>query len=1769
MRTQLFIIILFSFIFINGQTLKKETINGNIYSLNIQNNISFSITELAGQKRISFNNFIDESTPGEFSFPTHDLFIAIPYNSKPKVEFSKIKSTPLDAIPFINPAVHKLNDSTLAYNDSPLKKVFYKDFEIKGYAFIDEFYCIHIKVYPIKFLELSGKTELIEEYILNFSFDYEINYNQSSINVFHPIVLNPSFGKGFIAASPKTEVKTSDWIDYNKTYLKLGVIKDDIYRITKNDLVAMNINTTSINPNSFKLYVKGNQIPIYVFGENDNSFDESDYIEFFGVRNYGDSNYFDAAVYGQPYKDYLNRYSDTTAYWLTWDGDFGQRVDTITLATGIPIDTIDFYDEFLHYEQNPWLNPPAEGGVVRTEDPEIHETETWIWWFQHQSNASQTFPVTNIYPNRLGKARAKILSWASNIQSNSHLMSLKINNYSTAYDSGYIDKYRVKTLKAVFPSSLLNNGNNTLRIFSYPTQATINSIMGDWREIEYPRYLLAKNDTLTFRYTSLGENGTFGLFKLANVVSNDNIIYKFLGNYKFQKITNFSKSGNIINFIDTVKNSNKYILRTSQTVKKPIFYYKKQFVDLLSTQNQAEYVLITHPFFLNKAQEYANMVSSSYNVTTKVINVFDIYDQLNYGFFAPEPIKEFLKNAYNNWQTPKIKNVFIVGRANYDYYGYKSKYQGAPIDRCLVPSFGTPVSDTWFVIWDETGANIPQINIGRLPARNVSEFDSYMSKHQNYVNSSFDNWNKKFLFFSGGNFTDPNQISTLKGINDFIINNYVAPRPIGGDATHFYKTVNPITNFGPFSPSFIQDKIDNGSLLISYLGHSGTQTWDNSITDPIQLRNLVNRSPFITDFGCSTARFAEPDITSFSELFVNGLSGQAIGYIGNSSLGFTSTSYTAPKLFYEKLLVDTVLTIGDTHRLTKLKLLSTYGSTGTYRLFSLTNSLVGDPIIKIKLPSKPNLLISNTDFSYFGNLSDDTDSVLCKVKFFNSGLANSDTFRIKVQHYYNSQMIREETIAKVLPLFSDSLNFYIKTKNLTGEHKISISLDSENSIEEISESDNYLITIVNVYSSSFRSLFVNPIQNQITNSINFINSTYNSNSDKLKIKVSYNSNFSSSDSTLIPLGTLFTNITLSNYSTPDRLWLKAKPEFGTEYGKPISFIFGTKNSFFLKDSLSFLFESFNNIFISEAISLDTLRSNVYALSAGTNAGRTAIIALNGQNFIPENTLRGFNVVKFNKNTCQYIEYMRFDVSLGVSVNNSFIAYLDSVTTDQFVVISVSDDAAQGLTSALKNKIKEFGSRLIDNLGLRYSWALIGYKGAPIGSVPEGLKAPFDGKVEIDTTITRMPLSGGFVTTELGPVAKWKDFEVNQSIPEGASIKYSILGVTDSSTIDTLDNVVLNENGIGDISNIDASKYPKIKVKSDFTIQPGIESPSLRSLAIGYDKLPELATNYQVVTSSADSIDQGGSITFNFGFMNVGGSPADSFKVLANLILPNNTKRVIFDSLFARLDTMQLKSFNYSYASNFDDGFGNMAFEFIIDSTNKVKELYKDNNYYKIPFYVIKDTITNVHSARVSAKFDDIDIADGDFVSNKPIISINLDYMPLFPYDDTTSFRFYIDGVRKYRNEIDSSVYDTVNRKVTFYFKPILSDGEHFIRITGTNIIGNLENYGGYQKNFVVSSEAKVLYVYNYPNPFTDNTYFTFKLTQVPDELSINIYTVAGRLIKKLKAEGSELNIDFNKIYWDGKDEDGDEIANGVYFYKMIMKSNGKTETVTQKFAKVK
>jgi len=118
---------------------------------------------------------------------------------------------------------------------------------------------------------------------------------------------------------------------------------------------------------------------------------------------------------------------------------------------------------------------------------------------------------------------------------------------------------------------------------------------------------------------------------------------------------------------------------------------------------------------------------------------------------------------------------------------------------------------------------------------------------------------------------------------------------------------------------------------------------------------------------------------------------------------------------------------------------------------------------------------------------------------------------------------------------------------------------------------------------------------------------------------------------------------------------------------------------------------------------------------------------------------------------------------------------------------------------------------------------------------------------------------------------------------------------------------------------------------------------------------------------------------------------------------------------------------------------------------------------------------------------------------------------------------------------------------------------------------NLNNPTTKLINFhVVQSDGIVLQnVVNYPNPFTTDTYFTFQtLGSTGSEILIKIYTIGGRLIKTI--EGNLVNSDgFNKIHWDGRDEDGDEIANGVYPYKLIIKNGNESREKIEKLVVLK
>ena len=71
--------------------------------------------------------------------------------------------------------------------------------------------------------------------------------------------------------------------------------------------------------------------------------------------------------------------------------------------------------------------------------------------------------------------------------------------------------------------------------------------------------------------------------------------------------------------------------------------------------------------------------------------------------------------------------------------------------------------------------------------------------------------------------------------------------------------------------------------------------------------------------------------------------------------------------------------------------------------------------------------------------------------------------------------------------------------------------------------------------------------------------------------------------------------------------------------------------------------------------------------------------------------------------------------------------------------------------------------------------------------------------------------------------------------------------------------------------------------------------------------------------------------------------------------------------------------------------------------------------------------------------------------------------------------------------------------------------------------------------------------------------FTLTGSEVPEVFTIRIMTITGKIVREItKAELGNIRIGRNitDYAWDGRDDFGDRLANGVYLYHVITKLNG-------------
>ena len=129
----------------------------------------------------------------------------------------------------------------------------------------------------------------------------------------------------------------------------------------------------------------------------------------------------------------------------------------------------------------------------------------------------------------------------------------------------------------------------------------------------------------------------------------------------------------------------------------------------------------------------------------------------------------------------------------------------------------------------------------------------------------------------------------------------------------------------------------------------------------------------------------------------------------------------------------------------------------------------------------------------------------------------------------------------------------------------------------------------------------------------------------------------------------------------------------------------------------------------------------------------------------------------------------------------------------------------------------------------------------------------------------------------------------------------------------------------------------------------------------------------------------------------------------------------------------------------------------------------------------------------------------------------------------------------------------------FVYAPTLADDRYVLEVSARDWLEN----GPARKSlaFRVSSELRIEKVLNVPNPMADGTAFTYILSH-PAEVTVRIYTVAGRLVQVL--EGLPGRTGFNQAFWNGRDGDGHLLANGVYLYTVTAEDGSEVVRVKER-----
>lgn len=500
----------------------------------------------------------------------------------------------------------------------------------------------------------------------------------------------------------------------------------------------------------------------------------------------------------------------------------------------------------------------------------------------------------------------------------------------------------------------------------------------------------------------------------------------------------------------------------------------------------------------------------------------------------------------------------------------------------------------------------------------------------------------------------------------------------------------------------------------------------------------------------------------------------------------------------------------------------------------------------------------------------------------------------------------------------------------------------------------------------------------------------------------------------------------------------------------------------------------------------------------------------------------------------------------------------------------ADESMHGPGQSLYHYLKNAGFSGIDSFYRPRPWTLVYKKNDPEFTpkwyVGDGIYDNPTLSVDCPTTDTV-----GFATSPLfGPAKAWKQLKWRgSSEPVGDTATVDVIGVKNDGTEAVIYSNLTTAQQNFDVSGIDASVYPFVKLKLRAEDNVNYTPYQLRYWRITYVPVPEGAIAPNLYLKVKDTVDVGEPMDFKVGFKNVSEAPFDSMKVKLVITDKNNVPHIIPVPRRRPLlinDTLQLGTLiNTSTLA----GHNTVYVEANPDEDQP--EQYHFNNFAFRSLYVKPDSLNPL----LDVTFDGVHILNRDIVSSKPDILIKLkDEAKWMILDDTSllslQVRYPNGSLRRFYFNNDTLQFipagqaPNPDNTATINFHPFfMEDGEYEMIVTGkdrsNNSAGNIE----YRVIFEVINKPMISNMLNYPNPFTTSTAFVFTITgsEVPQNIKIEIMTITGKIVREItKDELGPLHIGRNitEFKWDGTDQYGQKLANGIYLYRVVTNLNGKS-----------